>query len=134
MGLIAAPALRKPIELKAEETIANIGISDRPLEPGDPDPLGFRNLALSVSRFLRNENTVAPITIAITGDWGSGKSSIMNLLRRDLVSRGFRSIWFNAWHNQTDDDLFATILQALRKEGVPSGGTQTTFHFASTCF
>jgi KAP family P-loop domain len=121
VGLIAAPALKKPTdaELLGKETIADIGISDRPLEPGDPDPLGYRELALSISRFLRNENTIAPITIAITGDWGTGKSSIMNLLRRDLSSRGLQSIWFNAWHNQTEDDLFATILQAVRKQGVP---------------
>ncbi len=43
----------------------------------------------------------------------------MNLLRCDLAARGLRPIWFNAWHNQTEDDLFATILQAVRKEGVP---------------
>jgi hypothetical protein len=119
VGAIAAPALRKPTNLPSEETIANLGISDRPLEPGDPDALGYRELSLAISRFLRNENTIAPITLAITGEWGTGKSSIMNLLRRDLASRGLQPIWFNAWHNQTEDDLFATILQAVRKQGVP---------------
>ena len=121
VAAVAMRGLRKPPEreLQSEETIADIAVSDRPLEPTDADPLGYKDLALSISRFLRNENTVAPITIAITGEWGTGKSSIMNLLRRDLASRGLRPIWFNAWHNQTEDDLFATILQAVRKQGVP---------------
>jgi hypothetical protein len=121
VAAIAMPSLKKPSEAdrRSEETIANIGVSDRPLEPGDADSLGYRDLALSISRFLRNENTIPPITLAITGEWGTGKSSIMNLLRGDLDSRGMKTIWFNAWHNQTEDDLFATILEAIRKQGVP---------------
>lgn len=50
---------------------------------------------------------------------GSGKSSVMNLLRRDLEAYGMRPIWFNAWHNQTEENLFATLLQNLRLQGVP---------------
>jgi hypothetical protein len=118
---IAWPALGAAPDspLRSEASIANLGVSDRPLEPTDADPLGYKDLALSISRFVRNENTIAPITIAITGEWGTGKSSIMNLLRRDLAARGLRPIWFNVWHNQTEDDLFATILQNVRKQGVP---------------
>ena len=121
IAAIAWPALGgvPSTVLQSEESIANLGVSDRPLEPTDADPLGYKDLALSISRFLRNENTIAPITIAITGEWGTGKSSIMNLLRRDLAARGLRPIWFNVWHNQTEDDLFATILQNVRKQGVP---------------
>ena len=122
VAAIAWPALRRSpgTVLSSEESIANVGVSDRPLEPTDADPLGYKDIALSISRFIRNENTIAPITIAITGEWGTGKSSIMNLLRRDLEKRGLRPIWFNAWHNQTEDDLFATILQNVRKQGVPN--------------
>jgi hypothetical protein len=131
VAAIAWPALRRSPEplLSSEESIANVGVSDRPLEPTDADPLGYKDLALSISRFIRNENTIAPITIAITGEWGTGKSSIMNLLRRDLETRGLRPIWFNAWHNQTEDDLFATILQNVRKQGVPNWWQYDYFAF-----
>ena len=61
-----------------EESITGAGTSDRPLTWRDPDARVLRPLARGLSRFLRNVNTEPPLTIAITGRWGSGKSSLMN--------------------------------------------------------
>ena len=94
--------------------------SDRPVEAGDPDPLQRRSIADTLSRFLRNENTEPPMTIAITGNWGEGKSSLMNLVRADLKSHGTRTVWFNAWHHQKEQHLFAALLQAVRDQVIPS--------------
>jgi len=74
---------------------------------------------LGLSRFLRNEKTVPPLTIAVNGEWGTGKSSLMNLLRQDLVNYGFRPVWFNAWHHQKEEHLLAALLQNVRLQGVP---------------
>ena len=114
------PALKRPDDRPAAETsVADELISDRPLRPGDPDPLDFGVVALGLSRFLRNRNTQPPLTIAVTGPWGSGKSSLMNLLRGDLAQYGFRSVWFNAWHHQTEEHLLAALLENIRKQAVP---------------
>jgi len=94
--------------------------SDKPLAPGDMDVLGLRDIALGLSRFLRNEKTLPPLTIAATGEWGSGKSSLMNLLYCDLQSYGMRPVWFNAWHHQKEEHLLAALLQTIRLEAVPS--------------
>ena len=98
--------------------IADQGLSDRPLEPGDPDPLGFAVIAKAISGFLRNENTEPPLTIAVTGDWGSGKSSILNLLRHDLRGYGYRPIWFNAWHHQSEESMLAALLESIRTQAI----------------
>jgi hypothetical protein len=101
------------------DPVEGILIPDRPLQPGDPDPFQLDEVALGISRFLRNERTEPPLTLAVTGPWGSGKSSLMNLIRADLQKRGFRTVAFNAWHHQTEDHLLAAFLETVRQQAVP---------------
>lgn len=122
--LLIAPllylAFRKPKPIAAEQkTVADMLVSDRPIAAGDPDPLEFNTIARGLSRFLRNENTQPPLTIAITGEWGSGKSSLMNLLKADLKRYGFRPVWFNAWHHQKEEHLLAALLENVRNQAIP---------------
>jgi hypothetical protein len=106
-------------EATTEEAVEAAFTSDRPLEPGDPDVLNLNGLAEGVSRFLRNEATRPPLSIAVTGPWGTGKSSLMNLLRADLKSLRFGPVWFNAWHHQSEEHLLASLLQAIRLQAIP---------------
>ena len=120
-GVLGFLALRpQRSEFVVEQTVADLFISDRPLEPGDADPMNFRAVALGLSRFLRNEKTLPPLTIAITGEWGTGKSSLMNLLRADLRRYRFQPVWFNAWHHQKEEHLLASLLQNIRLQALPS--------------
>jgi photosystem II stability/assembly factor-like uncharacterized protein len=120
VGGLLAPALRRPgVVVKEKRSVADVLVSDKPLEVGDPDPLDLSAVALGLSRFLRNRNTTPPLTIAVTGRWGSGKSSLMNLLRADLQAVGFPTVWFNAWHNQKEAHLLASLLQSVRLQAVP---------------
>ena len=94
-------------------------VSDRALESASEDVLSFNAIALGLSRFLRNENTKPPLTIAITGEWGTGKSSLMNLLRADLRSYKFRPVWYNAWHHQKEEHILASLLENIILQAVP---------------
>jgi len=105
---------------KSAPQVANFTVSDRPLEPDDFDAMGFGHVARGISGFLRNPRTLLPITIAINGAWGLGKSSMMNLIYRDLDLHGFRPMAFNAWHHQEDDNLLASLLQSVKEDAVPS--------------
>ena len=119
-ALVFYPALRRPDPNRSLKTsIADKLVSDRPLQPGDFDGLGLRRIANGLSRFLQNVKTKPPFTVAITGRWGSGKSSLMNLLRADLVANHYCPVWFNAWHNQKEDSLLAALFQAIKSEAVP---------------
>lgn len=102
-----------------EEAIANHYISDKPLAPGQPDALGAQRLALGLSNYIRNRSTGLPLTIAVTGAWGSGKSSVMNLLRESLLTNGMRPVWFNAWHHQNEEHLLAAMLDSIQQQAVP---------------
>jgi hypothetical protein len=118
--LLLAPAFRKPPAQEVHRSVAEMAVSDRPIEAGDPDPLDFGQVALGLSRFLRNSATQPPLTLAVTGKWGTGKSSLMNLLRADLARYGFRPVWFNAWHHQKEEQLLAALLVNIRRQAIPS--------------
>ena len=106
----------EPVET---ESVADLLMSDRPLRQGDPDALDLSSIARGLSRFMRNDRTEPPLTVAVTGAWGSGKSSLMNLLRANLRTFGFRPVWFNAWHHQKEEHLLAALLENVRQQGIP---------------
>lgn len=127
---LVVPSLRKPAPAEARtRSVADILVSDKPLQPGDPDPMDLESTALGLSRFLRNRKTSPPLTIAVTGRWGSGKSSLMNLLKADLVKVGFPTVWFNAWHNQKEQDLLSALLESVRRQAIPSAWTPVGLAF-----
>jgi hypothetical protein len=121
VGLSLVPALRRPEPvLSSSPSVADRLVTDRPIESGDTDAFDLGSVALGLSRFLRNEKTRPPLTLAVTGEWGSGKSSLMNLLRADIVRYGFRPVCFNAWHHQKEEHLLASLLEMIRSQGLPA--------------
>src|SRR5262249_33161306 len=96
------------------------GLTDSPTVDFAQDRLRFGPLAKGISRFLRNAATRPPLTLAISGDWGSGKSSPMALICADLKRYGNRPVWFNAWHHQNDEQFLAGLLSAIRDQALPS--------------
>jgi photosystem II stability/assembly factor-like uncharacterized protein len=110
---------RPPLCIEHDAIAAEL-TTDRALMHAAEDRLGFVRHVNGLSRYLRNAATEPPLTLAITGAWGSGKTSFMNLLRADLQRYGLSTVWFNAWHHQQESQILAPLLQAIRSEGTPS--------------
>jgi hypothetical protein len=122
VSILALRRPKDPLPGPARDDSATIGnhpVSDRPLEPGEPDALELGKMADGLSYFLSNEKTQPPLVLAVTGRWGSGKSSLMNLLKQQLQEYGACPVWFNAWHHQKEDQLLAALLQAVKTQAVP---------------
>ena len=88
----------------------SIGIVDEP-NPGDqPDKLDIGRHATALSEFIQRADT--PITIGIQGEWGSGKTSLLNSIW-DKLDQGneYKQIWINSWENS----LLCTPEEALMK-------------------
>ena len=119
IGLVIFLAWSRRTVEPETEGIAGLAASDRPLQPGDPDALNLSSIAADVTEFLSNPRTTAPLTMAITGPWGSGKSSLMNLIRAGLEARGFSPVWFNAWHHQKGEQLLASLFAHIRQQAIP---------------
>lgn len=132
LGLLVQGA--RPVPAKIARGAAAIGASDAPTASMDQDRLGFAALARGISRYLRNKATTPPMTIAVAGDWGTGKSSLMQLVCEDLRSHGNRPVWFNAWHHQDEEQLLAALLAAIRDKALPHWWTPAGLQFRAHLF
>src|SRR5205085_10758027 len=56
-------------------------------QPTSEDSIGFTPYVNAIAEFLSNEKTKAPLTLSIEGEWGSGKSSFMLQLEKELLNR-----------------------------------------------
>ena len=96
------------------------GESDAPTTSIESDTLNRRATVFSLLEVIRNPGTEFPLTLAITGDWGSGKSSIMGMLKGELEKDGFLTVWFNAWHHSDDNNLLTALLDGIVREALPT--------------
>lgn len=66
-----------------------------------------------------NDESVLPITIGIFGDWGSGKSSILQIIKEEFDKEDDKDslcIYFNGWTFEGYDDAKAALLNSILKE------------------
>ncbi len=68
-----------------------IGFTD---EAATEDKFGIKDYIGGLARFISTCST--PLTISIQGSWGTGKTSIMNLVKQQLPNDVF-PVWFNTW-------------------------------------
>ncbi len=107
------------------------GLPDVPADPTTGDMgLGLETVADALAEFMSYCST--PLTIGLQGDWGSGKTSLMNFVEARLGEqmkqarkkklterRYFQSIWFNTWaYSQFDreDHLSLSLMMNLTRE------------------
>jgi hypothetical protein len=62
-------------------------VSDKPVERSTEDRLGFQAYADALAELIDNVETDTPMTIAISGPWGGGKTSLSNLVAEQLNRR-----------------------------------------------
>jgi hypothetical protein len=54
--------------------------------------------------------------IGIFGDWGSGKTTLMHAIERELeAAETVVTLWFNAWRYEREEHLIVPLLDALRE-------------------
>lgn len=87
-----------------------IGIIDEPNPRGSADELGIDRHAKALIEFIKKAPT--PLTIGIQGEWGSGKTSILNSIYYELnEAKCYKQIWVNSW----ESSLLSTPGEALLK-------------------
>lgn len=61
-----------------------IVLHDSPLSPTEPAFFYFDQYAASIARMIADKKTRTPLTIAISGQWGSGKTSVLMRIKHYL--------------------------------------------------
>lgn len=98
---------------------------------------GFSVYAETFAKLIADRANKTPLTVAINGEWGSGKTSLMCAIRDmlqtishdvdraggDNVFRRCRTVWFNAWKYSTKDAILVALVEEiiaqLMAEGFP---------------
>lgn len=116
-------ALRRDPESEASASVLTGGVSADLVDPelGIPlsqDYLGIRTFVEMLATVIADRDTPLPLSIGLFGEWGSGKSYFMGLLRKQIDELpktdsetylgGIEHIVFNAWH-YADTNLWASL-------------------------
>ena len=87
-----------------------IGVIDEPAQGGGNDYLDIGIHSKSLIEFIQETKT--PITVGIQGEWGSGKTSLLNSIHHAFAEQPtFKQIWINSW----EYSLLSTPEEALLK-------------------
>lgn len=92
-------------------------IIDLPRQHTQKDLFGIQVYQDALIRYIQLTDT--PITIALQGEWGSGKTSLMNLLRYNLCEvdhAPFFPVWINTWQYslmKTPQQAIISILEGI---------------------
>ena len=86
--------------------------------PAVQDSFNISKYINGLVNFIKSCNT--PMTIAVQGDWGTGKTSIMTMIKNELKNlKNLNLVWFNTWQFSQfnlGDKLPLTMLNKLVNE------------------
>ena len=86
--------------------------------PAVQDSFNISKYINGLVNFIKSCNT--PMTIAVQGDWGTGKTSIMTMIKNELRNlKNLNLVWFNTWQFSQfnlGDKLPLTMLNKLVNE------------------
>ncbi|WP_245614550.1 ribosomal protein L7/L12 [Actinokineospora inagensis] len=83
-------------------------------EPATTDSLNRDKIARALASAVGACDT--PLVIGIYGTWGTGKTTVMRLVQAKLdadPAEGFRTIWFDSWQHQFDDNPAIGLLHSM---------------------
>lgn len=95
-------------------------LSDEPiLESSRGDHLEFIHSAEVLARAALH--TDCPITLGIYGNWGSGKTSLMRLMKQIVEQEGVGenaavAVWFNAWQYEREEHLVVPLIATIARD------------------
>lgn len=95
--------------MEQEKLIANNDLS------ASSDKLGMMARFRGLAAFIQKCRT--PMTVAVQGDWGTGKTTAMNIIREQLAGKDAASpeltLWFNTWQFSVLDSGGKLIIDLL---------------------
>jgi hypothetical protein len=88
----------------------------------ETDYLGVIDKGDLIKEFLKaNEEQFKEIKMfSLYGEWGSGKSSLMKYLQKELQEE-FNSFFFEAWEFEKDENLAMSLLEFMNSKNIDTG-------------
>ena len=94
-------------------------LEDKPIESGEEDVFKLKGEAEKIAKEIRVRNRAKTCSIAITAPWGGGKSSFLNLIRKQIDESEFEIVYFVPRDSKSvqtiQEDFFSMIACVLAK-------------------
>ncbi|MDM8543399.1 SUMF1/EgtB/PvdO family nonheme iron enzyme [Desulfococcaceae bacterium HSG9] len=97
-------------------------ISDNPEK--EKALFGFDAYAKTIGGLIANKENKTPLVIGIFGKWGSGKTTLMETVRKLLKNGTFtdrtlyrrcKTVWFQAWKYNQENEILAALIEEIFK-------------------
>lgn len=87
-------------------------------QPTEKDALDFTPYVETLADIIQTGNT--PLTIGVFGGWGSGKTSLMKMIRNGIqkskyegLPKDYTVVWFDAWKYDKEETLWRALLLSV---------------------
>jgi len=80
-------------------------IPDEPL--GETKYLGISSTCNTIVDYIQSKIIVTPMSIAIHGQWGSGKTNLLKALEKQLDPQKIKVVYFDAWKHESGNPSVA---------------------------
>ncbi|MGD2095776.1 MAG: P-loop NTPase fold protein, partial [Phycisphaerales bacterium] len=88
-------------------------LTDNPILHINNDKFGHDNYAKLISSSIRDTSDL-PFCIGVFGQWGTGKTSLMRMIKEDLEEcPRIKTIWFNPWKYDRQESLWSALIQTI---------------------
>lgn len=79
------------------------------------DQFNFAPKAFAIKHFLENNLSALEKNkmLVLYGDWGSGKTSLMKHIEKEINPSIYKTIFFHAWEHEKDENLALSLCDAL---------------------
>jgi hypothetical protein len=92
-------------------------------EPTTEDGLNRKQFAEAFASLA--ETCATPLVIGLYGSWGVGKTSLMRLIGRKLNTVNTRTVWFDPWMHQFDENPALSLVHTMIDSFKMGGESET---------
>ena len=93
--------------------------TDNPIDNPTEDALGRDEFVNNLAKDIKQWNGEGSLVLALYGPWGSGKSSVLNLLKRRMGNDDSCSILsFDPWYFNSAEQLIQTFISTVKNEAL----------------
>jgi hypothetical protein len=80
--------------------------------PAMEDSLGFTRAVDAIVEIVKNSSR-RPLTVGVFGGWGTGKTTLMQMVEGGLKQGGIKTVWFNAWKYSGKEVIWNALIQTI---------------------
>ncbi|MBM4430204.1 MAG: hypothetical protein FJ026_07655 [Chloroflexi bacterium] len=118
-----------------KKQVTPLVFNDEPVGVGEKAYFQFEAYADTLARLIAAKTTHTPLTVGVFGEWGTGKTTLMQALRGRLDEtkalgsreasisflnrkehgdyRRCRTVWFNAWKYGHEKEILVALVEAI---------------------